>query len=756
MTGWFGLPIYSVDSDKLDAMYRLAIIITVLHCLLTPALAAVNEQSGGIGLVLSGGGARGAAHIGVLKVLERERIPIASIAGTSMGAIIGGLYAAGYDAEEIERIILAINWRDLFNDDPTRRELPMRRKEDELRFLLDFKLGYRDGQIRLPAGVIQGQKLLLLLRRLLVSTWDVEHFDALPIRFRCVGTDIGQGEAVVFEQGDLALAIRASLSVPAAFAPIEVNGRLMVDGGIVNNLPVDVAREMGAARLIVVNVSEPLQPKSELNSPLSVSSQMLSILLQRQTHIALSKMKEQDLLLVPELGNFGNGEFDRVADTIPAGEAAAEAALPQLRALSIGEQAYAHWQAQRRRRNFDPPLIAFLDVVKDRSQTAEYVESQMAGTEGRTLDVAQLEREIGRAYGAGHYERIDWQLLERDGKTGIEVVPVDKSWGPNFITFGLQVSDDFRGRNSYQLVAESTLTGFNSLGGEWRNRLSLGELTGLRTELYQPFGSIGQYFALPFAEYVGVNQPLLLPAAGNAEYRIDRYQVGLEMGFNPRPDLQLSITGTRGLDKAGLEVGDPTVLPEHRESDFAAVTLGLTRDTLDEAEFPARGARVELDYTVYTDLLGADSRGESADLIWDEAFSYGPHRGLIGMRLHTTWNSPDILQTAGFMGGFTNLSGFGERELFGEHSFLARAVYYQRLNDASRLFTVPVYLGGSLEGGNVWLSRRDAGLNDLIGAASLFIGVDTIFGPVFLGYGAADTGDNTWYLNFGSLLRPRL
>ncbi len=730
----------------------------LLLCLpwLCGAALAAEASAPGIGLVLSGGGARGAAHIGVLKVLERERIPVAAIAGTSMGAIVGGLYAAGYSAEEIERIILAINWRELFNDDPPRRELPMRRKEDDLRFLLDFKLGYRDGRIQLPAGVIQGQELLMLLRRLLVSTWDQPDFDALPVPFRCVGTDIGRGQPVVFAHGDLALAIRASLSVPAAFAPIEVDGRLMVDGGIVNNLPVDVARAMGARPLLVVNVGEPLQPESKLNSPVAISQQMLTVLMQRQTEAALAQLGPGDLVLVPQLGAFGNGEFDRVAEAIPAGEQATAQALAQLRRFSLGEREYAAWQARHRRRDFDPPLVAFLDVAKDRSRTAGYVENQLAGTLGQPLDVRQLERDIGQAYGAGRYERIDWQLQQRNGHTGLEIVPVDKSWGPSFITFGLQLSDDFTGRSGYQLVAESSLTGLNLYGGEWRNRLSLGELTGLRTELYQPWGAVGQYFTLPFAEYLATNQPLQLVAGTDSEYRIERFQAGVEFGYNPRADLQLSLAGVRGRDHARLRIGDPLLLPGRREADFTALVLGLTRDTLDQAEFPARGGRVELEFSAYGRALGGDSRGEVATLSWDEALSHGRHRGLFGLRLHTTWDDPNLLQTTGFLGGFTNLSGFAERELFGEHSLLARAVYYRRLDDTSRLFTVPVYLGGSLEGGNVWPDRSDVSLGDLIGAGSLFLGVDTIFGPVFFGYGLADTGDNAWYLNFGSLLRPRL
>jgi predicted acylesterase/phospholipase RssA len=243
-----------------------------------------------IGLVLGGGGARGAAHIGVLKVLERERIPVCRIAGTSMGAIVGGLYASGLDAAEIESILLAIDWNDVFKDDPARVDFPMRRKNDTLRYLLDFKIGVGADGIRLPAGVIQGQKLLTLLRLLTLHAWRIDDFDQLPIPLRVVATDIARGEAVVFGEGDLGLAIRASMSVPAAFAPIQVDGKLLVDGGLADNVPVEVARAMGAERLVVVDVSAPLAEADTLNSPVSISLQMLDVLMRRRTEESLATL----------------------------------------------------------------------------------------------------------------------------------------------------------------------------------------------------------------------------------------------------------------------------------------------------------------------------------------------------------------------------------------------------------------------------------------------------------------------------------
>ena len=734
---------------------RLLGFLLGLVCTVVTTAAVAADRPACIGLVLGGGGARGAAHIGVLKVLERERIPICRIAGTSMGSIVGGLYASGYTAEEIEAILAAIDWKDVLADDPPRIDFPMRRKNDTLRYLLDFKLGVRDGTIQLPRGVIQGQKLLTLLRRLTIHTWRTESFDELPIPFRAIGTDIGAGEAVVFDRGDLALAIRASMSVPGAFAPIRVDGRLMVDGGIVNNVPVDVAREMGADRLIVVDVGAPLLSESELNSPFAITMQMLDVLMKQRTAQVMAALDPDDVRIIPVLGDIGSASFDRAVETIPLGVAAAEAALPRLRELAVDAVSYAAWQAHHRRADFDAPTVAFLDVVMRRSATAGYVQRELEGFEGGPLDPLAMERRINSVYGQGNYERISWRLVDRDGRTGVEVVPVDKGWGPNFLTFGLQVSDDFAGRATYQLGAEYTMTGLNRWGGEWRTRAEMGRVGALRTEFFQPGGDRGQFFAMPYAEFRAQDQDLRVLGSIISSYRLRRRALGFDVGWEPTTTWRLYGGPYRARGNASQLVG-PASLAGGLTEDAGGIRLGFIRDTLDEADFPSSGGRTELLLTANRASFGSEDNGEIADWIWDHAFSRGAHRLLLGARLHTTWGEPGLFEAVSPLGGFTNLSGYSERELLGDHVGLFRGVYYRRLGDAGKLFSVPAYVGASVETGNVFLTReRLLDLDGLVLAGSLFVGVDSPFGPVFFGYGANDDGESSFYLNFGTLLRPR-
>ena len=728
---------------------RLLIALSVLAATFAGPTRAAEEC---VGLVLGGGGARGGAHIGVLKVLERERIPICAITGTSVGAIIGSLYAVGYSADEIEAIVAAIDWKDILRDDPKRIDMPMRRKQEDFRYLLDLKLGLRNGRVLLPRGVVQGQKLNLLLRRLLLPAWNVERFDDLPIPFRCVGTDIGAGQGVVFDHGDLATAVRASMSVPGAFAPIRVDGRLIVDGGIYNNLPVDVVRQMGATRVIVVDVSAPLVPEDELTSPFAISMQMLTMLMNQRTEVVLQAMRPGDITIRPELGDLGSAEFDRATTGIAPGMAAAESVVEELRPLALDEKGYAAYRAVHHKLEFDPPLVAFVDVATDRSRTSRYVADRLRGLDGQTLDIDEIEHRLGEAYGQGSYERIVWNIEQKDGRTGLSVLPVDKGWGPNFLAFALHLSDNFRGDSNYSLAVEASFAGFNEEGGEWRNRIELGQTTGLRSEFYQPWGESGRWFVEPAIYYRAIDQPIGVGASTLATYRFSEIGAEIEAGRAIGRYSQLSFGLSRGRSKADLQVGLPP-FPDSVKEPFAGLAARWVTDTLDNADFPSSGQRFALDLETYRPVLGGASDGQIARWTWDSAHSWGRHNLLLGTRAAVTWDSPGSFRAVNTLGGFTNLSGLGERQIVGDQLALARAVYYRRFGDMARLFSVPAYLGASLEAGNVWDARSDIGRDPIL-AGSIFVGLDSPFGPIFLGYGHDDQGNNALHLTFGSLLRP--
>lgn len=719
------------------------------------SLPAYAQQPPRIGLVLGGGGARGAAHIGVLKVLERERIPIHAIAGTSVGSIIGGLYAAGYSPEEIETAISSIDWVDIFNDRTSRPQRPMRQKETDLGNLANLEIGIVESKLTIPTTLIRGQKLGLFLRRMFLGRSNVASFDELPIPFRCVATDIGRVKPVVFSSGDLELAIRASMAVPGAFAPVRHEGKVLIDGGIVNNVPIDIAREMGVDRLIVVDVGTPLAAPDQVNSTFEILLQMIGGMMQDRTQAHVATLSTRDLYIKPELGPIGNMSFPEAGRAIDPGEQAAEAVVAQLRGLSVTQSEYLAWQSTQRQRFAPNPRIDFVRVDETQSKTAEFVRDRIDLEPGEPLDTRGLDRAIAGAYGRGTYDSIAYHLTtDERGRTGLDVIPVDSTLGRTVFRAGLQINDDFQGTDDYQLNLEARVTGLSHKGAEWRTLLGMGRVAGLSSDLYVPFGEKGDWFVAPEVGYTALNQPIVVDGIDIAQYRAESWVGALRVGRDFGDRFRLTLGVLRGQDHIERLIGDP-LLPESDVADLGGVNLTALWDTLDNVRFPRRGTRAEVSYTAYDKSLGADSDGNLLRVAIDKAMSSGRNTLMLGGRASLSKDSVDGFQNLSSLGGLTFLSGLRDRELIDNQMLLVRGVVYRRLSQQGLLFDVPTYIAGSIEGGDVWTDYDDVSFNDLIGAASVFFGVDLPIGPLQLGYGRTFDGDQSIYLTFGSLVLPR-
>jgi NTE family protein len=703
-------------------------------------------------LVLGGGGARGAAHIGVLKVLERERIPVDCVVGTSMGAIVGGLYASGYAADDIQVVLERIDWAEVLRDKPPRDERSMRRKEDDLRLLGGVEFGVHDGKIAFPSGIIQGQKLEMLLRRLLLPTWQVEHFDDLPIPFRAVATDIVSGDKVVFDRGDVATAVRASMSVPGVFAPVRVDGRLLVDGGVVDNLPIDEARALGAQRLIVSRVGTPLMREDQLNTPLALSQQMAGVLMTHVVQAQVATLGPQDVLIVPALGDMTSQDFNRANQAVPLGEAAAQDAVVALRRDSVSPAAYAAFQQRHRPPDYAAPILSFVEVLEGNTRTGDYVAQRLQDQSGQRLDVDAVERRLANVYGEGRYEQLQWRLAQREGRPGLVIDPQDKRWGPDFLHFGLRISDDFEGANNYQLTSEYTRTGLSERGAELKLRASLGDVQEAYAEYFSPFGPRARQAWSVYGGFRATDQELVLQGEVFAQYRYSQWLGGARWTYSPHEDWEASLSVERGREWLSLHVGDPGQLGGY-SAQLGSVSVQLRHDAIDSSAFPSSGQRLSLSYQEFLEGLGSSAQGSVTRLQWDRAWGWGQHRVLGGLRANLSTGSKELLATYGFIGGMGNLSGYAEQSLFAPQTALARVIYYRRFAHADALLSVPLYVGGSVEWGGVWNSRSDVDTRGMIGAGSVFVGAETFLGPVFLGYGRAETGDSAFYLTFGSLLR---
>jgi NTE family protein len=722
------------------------------------ALATQPAQGAGerIGLVLGGGGARGSAHIGVLKVLEREHIPIHAIAGTSIGAVIGGLYSAGYSPEEIEAAINSIDWVDIFHDGTARADLPMRQKETDLGNVANLEVGIVEGKLTIPTTLVRGQKLGLFLRKLFLDKGNVTSFDQLPIPFRCVATDIGAVQPVVFASGDLERAIRASMAVPGAFAPVRHEGKLLVDGGIVNNIPIDVARQMGVDRLIVVDVGQPLASGEAIDTGFAVMLQMVNGLMRQLTAEKLESLGPDDVLLRPELGEITSASFLQVMRGIAPGEVAAQAEIERLRKFSVPETEYLAWQRQQRKRDTQVPNIDFVRMKEDGSLTAKFVRDRISAKGGgRPLNVDALERDINGAFGRGTYDSISYRLIDEDGSTGLEIEPIDSTLGRTVFRAGFQISDDFDGQSDYQLNVEGRVTGLNSKGAEWRSVASLGRVTGASTEVYVPFAERGEWFVSPSVSYFALNQPLVRDEITFANYRVESWLGELRVGRDFSDRLRVSLAVQRGQDHAQRHIGDIS-LPESLVFDIGGLNTTVLWDSLDSVRFPRRGIRAELSYTSFEKHMGSDEDGNLLRATIDKAISAGRNTLLLGLRSSLQKDSVSAFQTQSSLGGLAFLSGLQERQLLDNQQLLARAIVYHRVGEERSLFLdMPMYIGGSVEGGNVWTLYDDVSLGDLIGAGSVFLGIDLPIGPLQLGYGHTFDGRDSFYLTFGSLVLPR-
>ena len=733
-------------------------LIAALHLPAASAFAAesvpdeATQGSGSdrlrVGLVLGGGGARGAAHIGVLKELERMRVPVDAIAGTSMGAIVGGLYATGMSAEELEELVGSLDWAGALTDKPDRADLSFRRKQDDAEFPINFELGVRGTELVLPKGVIQGQELDLLLRELTLRVSHIEDFDQLPIPLRVIASDIERGEAWVMKKGDLAKSIRASMSVPAVFAPVQIGDRLLVDGGIVGNLPVDVMQEMGVDVIIAVDVEFPLYGPEELGSVLTISEQMLTILIRKETLRQIERLGDRDVLIRPELGLYASTNFSDILSTIQPGVTAAREQGTKLANISLSQDAWDKHLAARKMPVEPASHLAFVRVVHDGKLAPAVLESKLSVAAGDAIDPALLALNADRLYGLQLYEQVSYKLVQEDVGTGVEYRARTKSWGPNFLQFGVSLEDDFEGSTAFNLGARLTRAGLNRLGAEWRNDFQLGTDPRIYSEFYQPLSFDSRLFIAPHINLKQTNIDAFVMDSTVARLRLSEAAGGLDFGRELGRVGEFRLGVFRGLGEARVKVGDPSI--PNIDFNTGGAFARLRFDTLDNARFPRSGMRSGLQWTLSRPGLGADSDFDTVEAEVSKTWSRGKNSIQFGLDYATTLESGGTIQEYFPLGGFLRLSGLERGEISGPHAALAKLVFYRRLGDTSGILDTPVYLGLSAEAGNVWQTRSEMDFDSMLWSGSFFVGFDTYIGPAFIAAGFAEDGKSNFYLFIGT------
>ncbi len=715
----------------------------------TPAKPAAEVAAGTaapgvprIGLALSGGGARGLAHVGVLKVLEEMRIPISCVTGTSMGAIVGGTYASGRSAAAMEKIVVGASWEEIFRDAPPRKEIAVRRKFDDYKTLFKPEFGVKDGGLMLPKGVIAGVSIEAFFRQLATPAFGIGDFNKLPIPFHAMATDIETGESVVLDHGSLSQAMRASMSVPGALAPVEIDGRLLVDGGIANNLPIDEARRMCGDVIIAVNISTPPLKRDELTSALSVTAQLINFLGKQTVDEQIRSLDAKDVLISPELGDISAGSFKRAQEAITIGEKAARAMADKLARYSLAPEQYA---ALRSRQEAEAKALGAVDEIRieglKRTNPA-VAKSLIESKPGEPLTEEKLGADLRRVYGTGDFESISYRIVGGDnGPRAMIIEPVEKSWGGDYLRFGLGLASDFSGDSQFNALVQYRRSWMNRLGAEWTTEVQIGQNTHLGTEFYQPLNEEGKWFIAPNAFAGQQTRGVFIGEDKVADYLTGVVQGGLDAGAVLGTWGQLRVGAVMSRVNARVETGSP-LLPSVRET-TAGLRAAIFIDQTDNAWFARSG--YGLVGTVYSAMesLGSDVSYNRLEAGGRVAKSWGPHTFNLAASGGSSLGSDMPAYESFSLGGPLHLSAYRINEFAGRQFAFGRLMYYNRTLPLPDLLGSGVYVGGSAEVGR--MSDRSDGLpsSGTVWSGSAFLGADTFLGPAYVGVGV---GAGRWSL----------
>ena len=700
-------------------------------------VTAENNYHPKIGLVLSGGGAKGGAHIGVLKVIDDLNIPIDYVVGTSMGAVVGALYASGYSGQEIELILTTVKWDSILRNKVDRKNIYYRRKRDDDLFLIGTMIGLKKGRLYFSTGIVQGHDLYQTFKKHTIGQEPIESFDQLSIPFRAVATDLLTGDTVVLSHGDLAKAMVASMSVPGLFSPVEIDGKILVDGGVSSNLPIETAKSMGADILIVVDVGSLALTSNQIINFKSVLSQLTNIYVRKNIDESLKLLSERDIIILPNMEGISTAEYDELNQAILVGIQATLEKESSLKQYSSNEK----WKRTIPAYQFNLNGISIFNQTRLSNNTFyEYLPI----TPG-LYNTDQIDIFISRLYGLEMFETIDYGIYN----DSLVVVPYEKKWGPTFLQASLSLATDFEGNSSFELGAALTRTLLNPLAGEIRFFGSIGESNHAFLEWYQPFTYDLAWFVNPQIRFSRQPFGFFLSEEEMARYLVTTFSGVFAIGRNFREWGRAEVGYVRGVGSARVKVG-VFAIPEFN-FDKGSTYARFEWDTLDNSFFPHEGANGSIQYEWHRKAFGSDQKFDIFSIRSTRAMTYGKHTGVFGARYETTPDGTSSLSSQFLLGGLFRLSGLVEDQLYGQEAALFTAIYYYRLKDFDFIpnYPFPLYFGLSLETGNAWEDRASLLKHSFRNAGSVFLGFNTIIGPLYLAYGFAENGKRAAHLYMG-------
>lgn len=700
-----------------------------------------------IALVLSGGGARGGAHLGVIRVLEDLRVPVDMVVGTSGGAIVGGLYSGGWSPEEIEQWLGEMNWNVALADRLPRRQLPYRDKSDDDRFLFDLQIGIGEGGLRLPRSLIEGRNLGFILEQATLRTASIRDFDDLPIPFRAMATDLETADTVVLKEGLLSRAIRASMSVPGIFEPVRVDGRLLVDGGLVSNLPVGVAQRMGADIIIAVNAGSRLQSGESLVDIFDVSRQVMSLVVESNLQQSLDALNEDDILIEPVLKDIGSQDFPLTLDAARAGREAAGEMRDSLARLSVSEGEYERWLDSQRVRESDLGVLRDVRFSGLEQLDEERLRTSMDARVGESLSIELLQADIARLQRIGEIESLDYRINRTEEGSELVLHVNERVDETHHLRLGLEIRDSFDGGGTYNLRLGHTRPGLNAFGAEWRNELQIGRTRAVRTELYQPVTpGEGVFVSLPASHE---SRPLTLFQDGirTGEVSFRRSRAGLDLGLRLGSYGEVRVGPWRGRLDSEPRIGGEGVSSLTRN--VGGWRLMLNIDRLDDHEWPSSGRLIEAEAEWHRPELGADRSLRTSDVAFAQYWSTGSDRFLLAGQ-YAQADASLAYQEQFPIGGPFSVPGYRPGERRGDRVATLRAFWFRQLASAGLGRQAgALYVGAGIGGGQARpYGSGDAGSDPVFGG-NVFMGLDTPIGPVLAGYARSDDGEGGFFLSLG-------
>ena len=698
-----------------------------------------------VGLVLGGGGARGAAHIGVLEVLQNLRVPVDCIAGTSMGALVTGVFASGLSPQEMRETLAKADWDDMFQDNPDFYDMSYRNKRVSQAFLPGTELGITDKGPRYAPGVVSGQKIKAFFNELVRDDRGERLIQNLPLPISLIATNIVNGDRVVMREGSLSQAMRASMSVPGLMAPVERNGAKLVDGGLVDNVPITEARERCNADVVIaVNVGSPLLQADQIGSLLSVSAQMVNILTEQNVTRSLALLKPTDIYIKPDLQGITAGDFKLSDTTAQRGKDAALKVADRLKALSVSEEQYAGWVKHIEVAVPAPLTVDEIEFAGLKRVNPADVSRSVTQQTGAPLDTAELNRDLLRVYGDGYYENVDYALLHERDRNILRITPVEKAWGPDYLRFGLALMSDSGTGSTYSLRVGYHKTWADALGAELLATVEIGNTMGAAVDYYQPLDATQLFFIDSRALIRRQDTSIFEDNKQVAQYAIVDALVDVGLGVRIGR-LGQARAGWRQMQKrADLSIGSP-LLPNLDET-FGGPYVSLDLDRNDRIFNPRNGWSVQAGYFEptgkgYSKLLGNLSGAKQFGTDWVVQARVSYQGSPVGQL---------PIYDVATLGGFFNLTAFAPKQLTGDDATYGGLRVERVLGELPMGLRGDIRLGVALEAGKMGTLYTETNRTGWQNSVAVYLGGETPIGPVFIGYGySPSSGYWNAYLNIG-------